>query len=237
VSEGPLLEVDALTCGYRRDQPLLDGVSFAVHAGETVVLVGPSGCGKTTLLKTILGLVQPLRGDIHLRGVDGVGYVPQGLGLVRHASALRNVLLGTVHELGPLRSLFAAFPAASVERAHEALGLVGLAHKARAKPVHLSGGERRRVALARAIAQRPSLLLADEMLSELDNRTKGFVLDAVGELQRTTRMGILMVEHDIATSCEVGDLVCCLGGGTISAALRPGPQRERMVYEAIGAAA
>jgi phosphonate transport system ATP-binding protein len=235
------LEVRALTCGYNRNAAIIHNVELTVAQGQTVVLAGPSGSGKTTLLKTVLGLIPPLAGELAIFGSHGrprsprAGYIPQSLGLVRHVTALRNTLMGTLHMGGRTGNLIGRFSAQQVTQAHASLEKVGLAHKARARTATLSGGERRRVAVARAVAQRPRLLLADEILSELDERTKHSVLSAVRELQGQTGMGILMVEHDLATSCEVADLLLCVRDGRIVKTLEPSPDRHRLARQVIGA--
>lgn len=231
-SSSTLLEVDQLICGYRVGQPVLSDVTLTLERGGIVALVGPSGGGKTTLLKTLLGLLPPLGGRASVLEGTGrppcqkkVGYIPQRLGLVEHASVLRNVVVGTLPETGWLRSLLGAFPAEHVQRAHEALEQVGLDNMTGQSPLHLSGGERRRVAIARTLAQRPALLLADELLSELDEATATIVLNAIRQLQQDTDMGVLMVEHNLERSCDLADLVCCLGQGTLRATFAPAPDR------------
>jgi phosphonate transport system ATP-binding protein len=231
------LAVDGLSCGFQASAPVLQEIDLRLLSGETVVLVGPSGCGKTTLLKTLTGLMPPLRGSATVLGAilperpprGAIGYIPQALGLVRHVSVLHNVLMGTLPRTSALRSLTGTFPRSSVETAHAALAAVGLSHKAEAKPIHISGGERRRVAIARALVQRPKLLLADEILSELDIGTQRVVLDAVRLLQKDTGMGLLLVEHNLDVAWEVADAILCLKGGKIVATLRPTHDaRERL---------
>lgn len=234
-----------LTIGYRQDHALLEDVNLTVEAGRTVALVGESGCGKTTLLRTLAGLVPALGGTGHVLGVElpgplprgRLGYVPQSLGLVRNATVLRNVLLGTAGHIGPMRTLAGNFPRHQVARARDALRQVGLERYANERPARLSGGERRRVAIARALAQRPAALLADEILSELDVSTAATVIAALRVLQRETNMAVLLVEHDLDVAWEVADEVLVLQGGRIARSLTTGEGTSEALRELFRASA
>ena len=186
----PLLVLENLSIGY--NAVLASEISASINAGEVIAVLGPSGVGKTTLVRTIAGLIEPIGGrvDLHVDRRGGLGYIPQKLGLVRHASVYHNVNLGARASLPVLQG-------DSMERkkrVNSALIALGIEEKT-AEPVRrLSGGQLRRVATARAIAQRPSLLLADEFLSELDHNTVDVVGAAVKEmLDAGTSM--VMVEH------------------------------------------
>ena len=186
----PLLILENLSIGY--NAVLASEISASINAGEVIAVLGPSGVGKTTLVRTIAGLIEPIGGrvDLHVDRRGGLGYIPQKLGLVRHASVYHNVNLGARASLPVLQG-------DSMERkkrVNSALIALGIEEKT-AEPVRrLSGGQLRRVATARALAQRPSLLLADEFLSELDHNTVDVVIAAVKEmLDAGTSM--VMVEH------------------------------------------
>ena len=186
----PLLILENLSIGY--NAVLASEISASINAGEVIAVLGPSGVGKTTLVRTIAGLIEPIGGrvDLHVDRRGGLGYIPQKLGLVRHASVYHNVNLGARASLPVLQG-------DSMERkkrVNSALIALGIEEKT-AEPVRrLSGGQLRRVATARALAQRPSLLLADEFLSELDHNTVDVVVAAVKEmLDAGTSM--VMVEH------------------------------------------
>ncbi|OFV94044.1 MAG: hypothetical protein A3G76_00775 [Acidobacteria bacterium RIFCSPLOWO2_12_FULL_65_11] len=161
--------------GTRR---ILDGVAFAVARGDLVAIMGPSGSGKTTILRTIAGLEPFERGEIVVDDVRLRGGAPAGMGTLRairrkvgmvfqfhhlfeHLSAIDNVCLAPVHALGIAR------PAAE-RRAHELFVALGVEHRAEAMPRHLSGGEAQRIAIARALAVDPPLLLMDEPTASLD---------------------------------------------------------------------
>ncbi len=186
----PLLVLENLSIGY--NAVLASEISARINAGEVIAVLGPSGVGKTTLVRTIAGLVEPIGGrvDLHVDRRGGLGYIPQKLGLVRHASVYHNVNLGARASLPVLQG----DSEERKKRVNSALIALGIEEKT-AEPVRrLSGGQLRRVATARALAQRPSLLLADEFLSELDHNTVDVVIAAVKEmLDAGTSM--VMVEH------------------------------------------
>jgi len=233
----PVVGVEHLTFAYQTT-PVLEDVSFTVAAREFVSVVGPNGGGKTTLLKLMLGLLQPQRGTIHVFGRppievrQRIGYVPQ------HAqfdpqfpvTALDVVLMG---RLGISAALG---PASRADRraALKALDEVGLADYARRPLPALSGGQRQRVLIARALASEPELLLLDEPTANLDIAVQGDFLELLHKLNE--RMTILLVSHDVGfVSQHVRTVICVarhvdvhptreLNGRTISA-LYGGPVR------------
>lgn len=186
----PLLKLSNLNVGFSED--LVRDVSLEVRSGEIIAVLGQSGIGKTTLIRTIAGLVQPRQGSVELNLPEhgGLGYIPQRLGLVRHASVYHNVNLGARASLPWLKG-------GREERARRvtsAIAAMGLEEKTREPIRRLSGGQLRRVATARALAQQPKLLLADEFLSELDHTTVDVVVDAVKTLTDDGH-SLVMVEH------------------------------------------
>ena len=185
-----LLKLSNLNVGFSED--LVQDVSLEVRSGEIIAVLGQSGIGKTTLIRTIAGLVQPRRGSVELKLPEhgGLGYIPQRLGLVRHASVYHNVSLGA-------RASLPWFKGNREERARRvtsAIAAMGLEEKTLEPIRRLSGGQLRRVATARALAQQPKLLLADEFLSELDHTTVDVVVDAVKTLTDDGH-SLVMVEH------------------------------------------
>lgn len=186
----PLLKLSNLNVGFSED--LVQDVSLEVRSGEIIAVLGQSGIGKTTLIRTIAGLVQPRQGSVELNLPEhgGLGYIPQRLGLVRHASVYHNVNLGA-------RASLPWFKGNREERARRvtsAIAAMGLEEKTLEPIRRLSGGQLRRVATARALAQQPKLLLADEFLSELDHTTVDVVVDAVKTLTDDGH-SLVMVEH------------------------------------------
>ena len=180
-------------------------VSLEVRPGELLVVTGPSGAGKTTLLNLLGGLDRPtsgrvLLGDDELSSLgddelaavrrDRLGYIFQSFGLIPVLSAAENVEV-------PLR-LQRMDPVERDARVAESLELVGLAGHAAQRPYELSGGQQQRVGIARALAARPQLLLADEPTGQLDSGTAATVMDLIGELVHSRGVAAVVTTHDPA---------------------------------------
>lgn len=199
----------------------LAGADLAVEQGESLALLGPSGCGKTTLLRILAGLEVPDRGDITLEGrtLTGparfvppeqrrIGMVFQDWALFPHMTVARNVAFG----LGRVGDR---------SRVSETLDLVGLSHLADRYPDELSGGQAQRVAVARALAPRPRVLLFDEPFSNLDTGLRTRIRADVAALMREVRMTSIFVTHDQEESFVVGDRVAVMREGRIEQVGRP----------------
>jgi len=228
----PPIRCTGLAVGYDQD-PVLEDLSFTVDSGETVALVGRSGCGKTTLLKTLAGILEPLEGEATVLETSlpasppagELGYIPQSLGLVMHETVLTNVLHGRLADLGRVRSLLGSFPAEAKAEARAAIERVGLEGDEQSRVKELSGGQRRRVAIARAFVQKPRVLLADEMLSELDTETAQSIVDCLTALQTETGMTAVIVEHNLDIATEISDTVLRVKDGAIDARIEPADER------------
>jgi phosphonate transport system ATP-binding protein len=136
---------------------------------------------------------------------------------VENATTLENALMGSLHRVGEVRSWLGMFPAEEYDAAYEALGMVGIEHLAARKAHQLSGGERRRLAVSRALVQRPQLLLADEFLSELDDVTTEQVLAGLEAARERFGMTVVIVEHDLRVACSYCDSVTVLRDGAVVA--------------------
>ena len=180
--------------------PILAIDEFAVNHGEQVVLVGRSGCGKTTLLHIIAGIGRPDRGRVKIDGWDislfseaecdrfraqRIGYVFQTFNLLPGFSALENVLL----------SMKFAGRGVDKARARQLLERVGLGHRMTHKPTQLSVGEQQRVAVARALANHPRLLLADEPTANVDSGHQQQIVDLLRETCREENVALVIVTH------------------------------------------
>ena len=188
---------------------ILQDISFSVMPGETVAIVGASGSGKSTLLGLLAGLDSPTAGevrldDVSLNSLDEdqrarlrgrlLGFVFQSFQLLPSLNALENVML-------PLE--LAGFPRSTVA-ASDWLARVGLSHRLKHYPKHLSGGEQQRVALARAFAPNPQLVLADEPTGNLDASTGQQVIDLMFDLNARQGTTLLLVTHDEAIAARCG---------------------------------
>jgi putative ABC transport system ATP-binding protein len=207
-----------LASGGRPVEVLAD-ISLAVPARQFVAVAGPSGSGKSTLLGLIAGLDQPTAGTITVAGVeitrlgedalarfrlDRIGYVFQSFHLIPTLTALENVAV-------PLEL---AGETNATEKARGLLAEVGLAERTHHYPVQLSGGEQQRVAVARAVARKPVLLLADEPTGNLDSATGKQIVDLLVTLNRSLGSTLVLVTHDPALAAHA-DRIVTLGDGRI----------------------
>src|SRR3981189_2856148 len=215
------LDVTDLRKQFSIGRPGIDGVSFAVPAGEIVVLLGPSGCGKTTTLRCVAGLEHPTGGEISIGGnvvsspargilvpprLRDLGMVFQSYAVWPHMTVRQNVVYPLKH-----RKLARSEATRKVD---EVLELVGLSEYADRPVVALSGGQMQRVALARSIVYRPQLLLLDEPLSNLDAKLRLRLRDDLRAILKQTGMTALYVTHDQAEAVVLGDRLGGLSAGT-----------------------
>ena len=208
-----MLRIDHIAKQYR-DQPVLRDIDLLVEGGEFVSLLGPSGCGKTTLLRILCGIEQADAGRILFQGEDitrwpaarrGFGVVFQSYALFPNLTAAQNVAFGLKGQ-----------PAAQVQaRVQEMLALVGLGAQAQRYPAQLSGGQQQRIALARALAPRPRLLLLDEPLSALDAQVRTELRSEIRQLQRQLGIACVMVTHDQEEALSMADRVVLMHQGRI----------------------
>jgi putative ABC transport system ATP-binding protein len=202
----PLVQVEDACKSYGTGggrQMVLRGLTLQIEESELVVVQGPSGCGKTTLLNLLGGLDRPDAGRVRSCGVEltgasrseliayrarSVGFIFQFYNLIGTLTALENVQAGVRVAGVPRRE--------ARERGEALLERVGLAGLTERFPAQLSGGEQQRVAIARALAKRPRLVLADEPTGNLDEETAASVLELMRELNRETRVTLVIVSHD-----------------------------------------
>ncbi|MFM2390758.1 MAG: hypothetical protein RLZZ437_2313 [Pseudomonadota bacterium] len=212
VETGPRVAAEHLT---RRlgGRAVVDDVSLSLQGGQVTCLLGPSGCGKTTTLRMIAGVDRPDRGRILIDGKDvtatppegrGVGLMFQDFALFPHLTVAQNVAFGLQ---GDKRS--------QMNRVGELLEKVGLSSFAQKHPHELSGGEAQRVALIRALAPRPRVMLMDEPFSGLDNRLRDGIRDATLELLKAEGTAVLLVTHEPDEAMRMADQIALMRGGRI----------------------
>tara|TARA_B100001250_G_scaffold67486_1_gene54025 strand:+ start:167 stop:838 length:672 start_codon:yes stop_codon:yes gene_type:complete len=198
-----ILSLKNLTIGY--EDELIHSIDLQVETGDIIAIVGPSGLGKTTLLRVIAGLITPLNGEITWRKIPkrgGIGYIPQRLGLVRHASVFHNVDLGARAGSIPSWNLFRWSKERSID-VKKAIEEMGISDKMYQPIRKLSGGQQRRVATARTLAQKPKLILADEFLSELDQDNVNNIINVFKSYIENNEAAMILVEHDIERAKKI----------------------------------
>ncbi|MBS1895954.1 MAG: ATP-binding cassette domain-containing protein [Actinobacteria bacterium] len=212
-ADGTRVQFDGIVKSYGRTT-VLHGIDLDIAPGEFVSLLGPSGCGKTTLLRVLAGLESADGGAVLLGGKDvsgvptnkrDLGMVFQSYSLFPHLRVVDNTAFGLRRRKVPT--------AEARRRALDALALVGLEAHADKFPHQLSGGQRQRVNIARAIAVRPQVLLADEPTSMLDVSIRQGILDLLAGIKRERNLALLYITHDIATAAHVAEEIVVMFAG------------------------
>ncbi|WP_374518785.1 phosphonate ABC transporter ATP-binding protein [Hydrogenophaga sp.] len=224
------LVVRGITKAFTPGSPVLQDVSFAIPAGQSVALIGSNGAGKSTLLRCCMNLIEPDSGSVYLFGQplqaqstaslrhlrSQVGFVFQKHNLVPRLSALTNVLQGALARAPFGHAWFqGTAPRALREEAMHCLERVGLADKARHRADQLSGGQSQRVAVARALMQRPRFLVADEPAASLDPISGEEVMSLFSSLVQSEGLTLLFTSHDLEHAVRYAHRVIALNRGRI----------------------
>ncbi len=218
----PILDLREIVKKYRMGNEIItaiDQVSFTVEEGEFIAIVGTSGCGKTTLMNVSAGLEQPTKGEVFFRDIvlnklnekkmvlfrrRYMGFVFQAYNLIPTLTALENVSL-------PL--IFAGISRKERNgRAMELLEIMGLKERWKHKPMEMSGGQQQRVSIARALANRPQIIFADEPTGNLDSRTTREILSQIKFLAKRDGQTLVMVTHDLNVASFADRLISMADG-------------------------
>jgi len=246
----PILRVENLSLQFPKIQ-VLKNISFSLKRGEFAVFIGPSGAGKSSLLRCINGLYRATSGHIWFEGEDitlftekqmrrirrRMGMIFQNFNVLKPLTARTNVLTGRLGYLPPFPSAIGIFPHSDIQRAEELLQRVRMEEKIHQPVKFLSGGQQQRVAIARALMQTPSLLLADEPVSNLDPVTAERILNLLKEIHEKEHLTVLASLHDVRLAKEVAHSLLGIRKGTLLFHLPPEQVTEKdiqaLYYEEI----
>jgi phosphonate transport system ATP-binding protein len=207
----------------------LQDLTLEIPDGQMMVIVGLSGAGKSTLIRAINGLVPLTNGDITIDGVSvrgakgkqirelrsRIGMIFQTFNLVKRTTVLNNVLMGRLHSTGTLRSVLGLYKPEDIEIAMQALERVGIVEKAYVRAANLSGGQQQRVGIARALAQEPKIILADEPVASLDPPTSHVVMRDLQHINRELGITTIVNLHFLDLAKVYGDRIIGLRQGEL----------------------
>ena len=243
-----MLSLRNLVKVYPSGTRAIDDVSLDIHRGEFVVLIGLSGSGKSSLLRCINRLIEPTAGQVIFDGVDvtrargadlrrirrRIGMIFQQFNLVRRASVVSNTLAGRLGYRSTWRTIASRPSPEDIAAAFENLGRVGIADKAFARADALSGGQQQRVGIARALMQRPELMLADEPVASLDPATSHSVMKYLEEINKKDGITVVCSLHFLSLARRYGTRVVALKAGRVAFDGRPEEIDERRFKEIYG---
>lgn len=207
----------------------LKDLNLEIKDGDFIIIVGLSGAGKSTLLRTVNNLVKPSTGSVYLEGKNvtsakkkelkkirsQIGMIFQTFNLVNRSTVLKNVLTGRLSNISTIRSILGLWPKDQKEMAFEALNQVEILEKAYVRASNLSGGQQQRVGIARALSQKPKVMLADEPVASLDPITSRVVMSYLKKI--STELGITTIVnlHFLDLAKEFGDRLIGLRDGEL----------------------
>ena len=225
----PTLVIRGLRKEYRRGVPVLRDISITFPDRGITAVIGPSGTGKSTLIRCINRLVEPTAGTILFHGLDlaqfrgkalrearrRIGMVFQEYNLVERLTVMENVLSGRLGYVSPFKAWLRKYPQADINAAWELLDTVGLAPFANQRADALSGGQRQRVGIARAVMQRPQLLLADEPTSSLDPKTSVEIMELLVTLTEGRGIPVILNIHNVPLAKRFATHVIGMADGRV----------------------
>lgn len=224
-----MIEFENVDVTYPGGLKALKNVSLTIETGELVVIVGLSGAGKSTLLRAINGFVPITAGSVRVDGVEvrgadaktlrelrsNIGMIFQTFNLVNRTSVINNVLMGRISKVPRWRSLLALWPASEREIALQALERVEIVEKAYVRASDLSGGQQQRVGIARALAQEPTVVLADEPVASLDPVTSHTVMRDLRRINRELKITTIINLHFLDLARSYGQRLIGLRDGEL----------------------
>ena len=242
-----MIEVRNVRKVYPNGHEALKDISFTIPAGQMVAIIGRSGAGKSTLLRCMNGIIPVSGGQIAINDVGiteanararlvarrRIGFIYQEFNLVERSSAFRNVISGRLGQLSPWPSAFGFFARADRELALACLDRVQLLHKADQRADRLSGGEKQRVSIARALAQEPWVILADEPVASLDPELAHEVMTFLRKAADEDGIPVLVNIHDVTLAKEYADRMIGIAEGLVAFDGAPDaltPDVQRRVY-------
>ncbi|MBO7745877.1 phosphonate ABC transporter ATP-binding protein [Paenibacillus sp. MWE-103] len=245
-----LLEIHGLSKVYADGTAALKDVSFSVRRGEFVAVIGPSGAGKSTLLRCINRLVKPSGGEIRFQEIDAAGasgrqvrqlrrqtgMIFQHYNLIQRVSVLRNVLHGRLGYMNAFSGSLGLFSRKDVEEAKRILHRLGLSQQMYKRADELSGGQQQRVGIARALSQKPELILADEPIASLDPVTSRAIMEHLSDICRADGITCIVNLHQVAMARDYATRIIGIHKGEVVFDGPPGELSEDVIHRIYGAA-
>ena len=224
-----MLEIKQLVKKYNTGDLAINGVDLKVEKGQVMALIGPSGAGKSTLIRCVNRLENPTSGEIWLNGENivkmrsgklrrarrNMGMIFQEYALVERLTVMENVLSGRLGYVGFWRSFLRKFPQSDINAAFGLLEKVGLDTMVNKRADELSGGQRQRVGIARALIQKPEILLVDEPTASLDPKTSRQIMRLITELCEENQLAAIINIHDVALAQMYAERIVGLREGII----------------------
>ena len=224
-----MLEIKQLVKKYNTGDLAINGVDLKVEKGQVMALIGPSGAGKSTLIRCVNRLENPTSGEIWLNGENivkmrsgklrrarrNMGMIFQEYALVERLTVMENVLSGRLGYVGFWRSFLRKFPQSDINAAFGLLEKVGLDTMVNKRADELSGGQRQRVGIARALIQKPDILLVDEPTASLDPKTSRQIMRLITELCEENQLAAIINIHDVALAQMYAERIVGLREGSI----------------------
>ena len=224
-----VLSIKGLVKAYKPGVPVLKGIDLEFEERGMTAIIGSSGTGKSTLIRIINRLVDPTEGSVRFKGLElshiagrelrearrRIGMVFQEYNLVERLSVMENLLTGRLGYVGPLDAWLCKFPAEDVAHAFALLDVIGLANFAHQRADSLSGGQRQRVGIARALMQRPEILLADEPTSSLDPKTSVEIMELLKSQGVDNGIPVVVNIHDVELARRFADRIVGMTGGKV----------------------